>query len=56
MRYYVAGTTILRPLTEHIYMKNTQVTKMKENSEKIINKKISVNQRSLYYNCYESNC
>ena len=29
---------------------------MKGNTEKRGNKEISVNQRSLYYNCYEINC
>jgi len=59
MHYYFAGTT-LRPITEHIYiyiyMENTQVRKMKGNSEERSNKKLSVNQRSLYYNCHESSC
>jgi DNA-binding MarR family transcriptional regulator len=27
MHYYFVGTTTVRPITEHIYMKNTQVTK-----------------------------
>jgi hypothetical protein len=52
--YYCVGTTALRPITENIYIyvcKNTQITKMKRNIEKRCNKKVSVNQFSLYYNC-----